>query len=485
MLLVAFVVFCFLTNHAFAESVPKNIIVMISDGCGYNQINVTSLYQYGKIESQTYDRFPVKLWVSTYSSRNLKVSEPYKEGYEPDKAWTWFDYVKSGATDSAASATAMATGFKTYNSAIGVGVDKKPLKNISQRAKELGKAVGVVTNVQFSHATPASFLAHNESRGNYAGIAQEMILDTKADVIMGCGNPLFDNNGKPVTTKINYEYVGGESVWNGLINGTTDFDLNGDNVADNSVEDCDGDGVADPWKLIQDISEFRSLTNGATPKRVIGVPKVFETLQCRRSPIADRNGDGKMDDKDSALVSKIYEDPFTQNIPSLREMVKGTLNVLDNNPKGFFLVVEGGTVDWAAGSSSLPRLIEEEIDFNNAVDSVVSWIEKNSNWKETILIITGDHETGYITGPGSGPDNDDPKDAIKPVWAPLKNNGVGKFPGMEWHSSGHTNSLLPIFVKGVGSKLFVKYADEHDPVRGAYIDDTEIAKVMFDLWTQK
>jgi len=479
--LILVLVFIVISDNTFASDTAKNIIVMISDGCGYNQIDATSLYQYGKTGSQVYESFPVKLAVSTYSIKKLDANGSYKERYDPDKAWKWFDYVKSGATDSAASATAMATGFKTYDSGIGVDANKKPLKNANQRAKELGKATGVVTSVQFSHATPAGFLAHNEARDKFVEIAQEMILDSKANIIMGCGNPFFDNNGKLISTDNNYNYVGGEVVWNNIVNGAVDFDFNGDGTIDNSVEDCDGDGVPDPWLLIQDISDFQKLMDGDTPKRVMGVPKVFETLQNKRSAITDRDGNGKIEAIDGNYARKIYEDPFNSGVPSLKDMVSGALNVLDNDPDGFFVMIEGGTVDWAASANSLPRLIEEEIEFNRAVETVVNWVEKKSSWDETLLIVTADHETGYITGPGSGPDNDDLNDSIKPIWNPLANNGAGNLPGIWWHGGGHTNSLVPIFVKGNGSELFLKYADDNDPVRGAYIDNTEIAKVIFDL----
>ncbi len=484
-ILLLALVFLTISDNTFANDAPKNIIVMISDGCGYNQIDATSLYQYGKVGSQIYESFPIRLGVSTYSIKNLDANGTYKEKYEPDQVWKWFDYVKSGATDSAAAATAMATGFKTYNSAIGVDANKKPLKNISQRAKELGKATGVVTSVQLSHATPASFLAHVEGRDKYVNIAQEMILDSKADVIMGCGNPFFDNSGKPISSNHNYYFVGGEVVWKNLLSGAVDFDLNGDSIIDNSVEDSDGDGVPDPWTLIQDLSDFQKLIDGDTPKRVIGIPKVFETLQYRRSPIADRDGNGKIEDIDGNYARNIYEDPFNSDVPSLKEMVDGSLNVLDNDPDGFFVMIEGGAIDWACHANSLPRMIEEQIEFNKAVEAVVNWVEKKSNWNETLLIITADHETGYLTGPGSGPYGDNQYDSIEPVWNPLINNGAGKLPGSWWHSGGHTNSLVPIFVKGKGSDIFLKYADDNDPIRGAYIDNTEIAKIMFELWSEK
>jgi alkaline phosphatase len=126
----------------------KNVIVMISDGCGYNQVNAASLYQYGRTGVQEYEKFPFKFAMSTYSVGS----------YDPDLAWNSFDYVKSGPTDSAAAATAMSAGVKTYDAAIGVDVEKNRLKHIAERAEELGKATGVVTTVEFSHATPAGFV---------------------------------------------------------------------------------------------------------------------------------------------------------------------------------------------------------------------------------------------------------------------------------------------------------------------------------------
>ncbi|AGL03519.1 alkaline phosphatase [Desulfoscipio gibsoniae] len=424
-----------LAKDLVAQDKPlaKNIIVMISDGCGYNQLDTASMYQYGKTGGQVYEHFPVKYGMSTYSEGS----------YDPNLAWGSFDYVKSGATDSAAAATAMSTGVKTYDAAIGVGIDGTSLKHVAERAEELGKATGVVTSVQLSHATPAGFVAHNASRNDYSGIANEMIKDSATDVIMGAGNPWFDNNGQQITAPNTFKYVGGEATWQGLVDGTLE------------VADANGDGIADPWTLIQTKDEFIDLIDDKTPERVIGVPQVFTTLQQGRS------GDDK---------AEPYAVPMNQNAPTLAEMTKGALNVLDNDSDGFFLMIEGGAIDWAGHANQSGRVIEEEIDFNKSVEAVVDWVKENSNWGETLLIVTGDHETGYLTGPGSDP-----------TWEPLVNNNAGNLPGMQWNSGSHTNSLIPFFAKGDAARLFKSYADETDPVRGKYIDNIEIAKVIFEI----
>jgi alkaline phosphatase len=102
------------------------------------------------------------------------------------------------------------------------------------------------------------------------------------------------------------------------------------------------------------------------------------------------------------------------------------------------------------------------------VEAVVDWVQKNSNWGETLLIVTGDHETGYLTGPGSDP-----------AWEPIVNNGAGVLPGMEWHSTNHTNSLMVLSAKGDAARMFSRYAVANDPVRGPYLDNTDVAHITF------
>ena len=412
---------------------PKNIIIMISDGCGYSQIEAASLYQFGRPDGWAYQQFPVKYAMSTF---------PNGGSYDPVATWADFLACKKGATDSAASATALATGIKTYAGAVGVGPDKQPLKNVLERAEEVGKATGVLTSVPFSHATPAGFLAHNEGRGNYTQIAANM-LGSRAEVVMGAGNPLYDNSGK-LRPEPKYEFVG-EPEWAALKAGTL-------------ASDADGDGQPDAWKLAESRADFQSLTTGDAPRRVCGVAMAASTLQ------EGRAGDIKAD----AFVV-----PFNENVPTLTEMTLAAFNVLDADPDGFTIMIEGGAVDWACHSNLSGRLIEEEIDFSRTVDAVIAWIEKNGGWDQNLLIVTGDHETGYLTGPGSGADG-------AAVWLPLVNNGQGKMPGVQWNYGSHTNNLIPLFARGAGSEAFAQGKVNQDPKRGAYVDNTDVARVVFE-----
>jgi alkaline phosphatase len=431
-------------NRDTLKHLPKNVIILIADGGGFNHYRAADYYECNHVPCQPYEGFPVRLAMSTY---------PAGGKYDANAAWANFNYVETGYTDSAAEATAMATGVKTYSGAIDVDVNGHTVLNLVERAEQLGKATGVITSVFFSDATPAGFVAHNSSRKNLSQIAADMINKSAADVIMGCGHPAYDADGK-LREPCDYKYIGAAD-WAGLINGS-----------------AGGDGIPDHWTIVQTRSEFQKLMTGPTPKRVLGIAQVHGTLQ------EDRSGDAH---------SPPYQVPFTQTVPTLEEMTKAALNVLDEDPNGFFVMIEGGAVDWASHDNHSGRLIEEMNDFNRSIDAVINWVNRNSNWGETLVIITADHETGHLTGlprrspsaktgPGSGqmPEG--------PVWNELVGNGVGNLPTMEWHSKDHTNSLVPFFAKGRGAQLFKDTIDGYDTVRGPYIDNTDIANVIFFLW---
>ena len=443
---------------------PKNIIIMIGDGVGYNHILATDYYL-GMV-AQVQEKFPVRLAMSHYPAKagEYEAGNPgsnyYAAAYNPSKAWKDTAFLKRDYTESAAAATAIATGFKTYNNSIGMSVDHDTLTNLVQWAKAMGKAAGVVTTVEFSHATPAGFVAHNTSRSNYAQIAYEMLTDSRCDVIMGCGDPMYDDDGILMKSGWkNAKYVGDSTFWQQIIKGSgrqTRFLVNG---KQKTVLDSDGDGKPDAWTLIRNLNDFRALQKGKTPKRVLGCPNVYETLQQSRTC---RNGETKN--------STPYATPLIATVPTLAEMVGGALNVLDNNQKGFFVMIEGGATDWASHANQKGRLIEEMKGFFEAVDAVYAWVEKNSNWNETMLIVTGDHETGLLWGE-------------KP-FMPLVDRGKGNMPVMNFNSNDHTNSLIPFYAKGAGSELYLNFADERDSVRGPFIQNAEIAQLIHLLWVK-
>lgn len=437
---------------------------MIGDGVGYNHM-VAANYYLG-MAAQVHEKFPVKLALAHYPAKagEYREGKPesnfYASGYNPSLAWKDTASLKRNYTESAAAATALATGFKTYNNAVGMSLEYDTLENLVERAKSLGKSAGVVTSVEFCHATPAGFVAHNVMRSNYSKIAAEMLFNSRCDVIMGCGEPGFDNNGVAMPGKWNKsKYVIDSAFWSGFTAGSgkqTTFSVK-DTLR--TVADVDGDRKPDPWTMIRSVDEFRSLVRGKTPKRVLGCPLVNETLQQSRSA---QNGEDKN--------SPPFVTPLVPTVPSLSEMTSGALNVLDNNPKGFFVMIEGGATDWASHSNQKGRLIEEMISFYDAVNAAVAWVEENSSWDETMLVVTGDHETGLLWGE-------------KP-FVPLENKGKGNLPVMNFYSGDHSNSLIPFFAKGAGSEFYQAFADERDSVRGPFIQNAEVAQLIKLLWNR-
>ena len=143
------------------NAVPTNIILYIGDGMGVSQVSAEKLTR-GKINLE---RFKSVGLLTTYSAS---------------------DFV----TESAAAATAMATGFKTYNGALSVSTDQKPLKTVFEYAEEDGKSTGVIATCTITHATPAAFLVHVPGRNEHAEIA-EQIVSSGVDVIIGGGWAYF------------------------------------------------------------------------------------------------------------------------------------------------------------------------------------------------------------------------------------------------------------------------------------------------------
>ncbi|MDZ7371009.1 MAG: alkaline phosphatase [candidate division KSB1 bacterium] len=432
-------VFCFaLLAGCSAAKAPKNVILIIGDGMGFNQMEAASCWIYGQEGSLIAQKFPIKAAVATFSASG--------HGYDPQKAATDFEYLKLKPTDSAAAATAMACGVKTRNGAIGVDTLGMPLPNVFEQAEKVGRSTGVVTSVPFSHATPAGFIAHDTSRGNYHIIAEQMLLQSAAEVVVGGGHPFYNFDGE-LRAVPKFEYVD-EMVWQRV-------------TKDGAGADADGDGVPDPWTFVDSRAGFQQVL-AAPPKRLFGVAPVASTLQFSR-----RGGENQR---------VPFEPPLTDNMPSLAELSSAALAVLEKNPKGFYVMIEAGAIDWACHANHSARLIEEMRDFENTVKTVVEWVESRSSWEETLLIVTADHETGYLWGPNAG--NIEENGNKRAFYPPIVNRGRNSLPDMQWHSDNHSNQLVPLYAKGKGAEQLLKTVRGKDSIRGDYIDNTDIPAVL-------
>jgi len=264
-------------------------------------------------------------------------------------------------------------------------------------------------------------------------------------VIMGCGHPGFRDDGQTTASPGTYQFVGGKATWDALKQGTL------------SVQDCDGDGKSDPWTLIDSRARFQDLiVTRNPPRRVLGLAPIRSTLQ------EFRPGDPAADPGAAPLI---------QSVPTLSEMSLGALNVLGGNPKGFFLMIEGGAIDWACHANRKGRMIEETLAFKDAIEAVTRWVQYNSNWNETLVIVVADHETGLLWGPTAGRFN------------PVVGRGVGHVPAMTFNSDYHTNQLVQFFAKGprpVGLWLR-QIPKKQDPRRGEYLDNTDLGRLLIGL----
>ena len=202
---------------------------------------------------------------------------------------------------------------------------------------------------------------------------------------------------------------------------------------------------------------------------MIGLAQTGDTLQANRNRPADPANISVVRGNASGV-------PFNENVPTLVEMTAGAINYLSRNPNGFFLMVEGGAVDWMAHGNNTARIIEEQVDFDRSVAWAIDWVNTFSNWDETLLIVLTDHGNGMPMGPNS--------DTIP--FQPIENRGQGVLPGVLWHYGTHTNENTLLWAKGAGSERLydfvvgtdfglVEFLQFND---GRYIDNTAIYPVM-------
>ncbi|ACF13156.1 Alkaline phosphatase [Chloroherpeton thalassium ATCC 35110] len=241
-------------------------------------------------------------------------------------------------TGSAAAATALATGHKTSIGTIAKTADhSENLKTIAEMAHETGMKVGIISSVSIDHATPACFYAHENERGNYNNIAAQMALS-------------------------GFDYFAG-----GFAKGY--FQHYRD-------KDPEGDG--------KDI--VKEMQNA-------GYQIVSTKVALQATPKGKKCWAYTSYDKDAALYYNIDEDKSARTI-SLAEFTSEGIRLL-NQPNGFFMMVEGGKIDWACHANDAVCAVREVAEFDKAIGEAIKFYE--SHKKETLIVVTGDHECGGLT----------------------------------------------------------------------------------------
>ncbi len=331
-----------------SKSKPKNIILMVGDGMGVAQIYAGFTGNKGK----------------------LNLERCTAIGFHKNQSAD--NYV----TDSAAGATALASGQKTYNGAIGVDAAGKPIPTILEIAEQKGLATGLVATCSITHATPACFISHQASRGLNEAIALDF-LKTDIDVFIGGGRNYFSKRSDGINLNDSLKARG--------------------------------------YQIANSISEVQQITKG----------KVAAFLA----------------DEQQARFSEGRGDELVKSTEAAIRLLKG-------NKKGLFMMIEGSQIDWGGHDNNTQYIVEEMIDFDNAIGKALDFAAADGN---TLVIITADHETGGFSLVGGD----------------MKTGTVeGKFT-----TGHHTGVMIPVFAFGPGSEKF----------SGIY-ENTDIYKKMYEAF---
>ncbi len=291
----------------------------------------------------------------------------------PVSGWARTASANSAVTDSAAAATAIATGVKTDNGKIAMDPSGQPLETILEQAKARGMAVGLVTTTQIAHATPAAFAAHVISRGNMVEIARQMIA-LGVDVLLGGGEDEF----LPTTVTGCYPEPGERTDGRNLI----------------------AEAIAAGYTYVCNEADLAAVNPAATT-RLLGL---FA---------------------DEGMVR-----PFS---PPLHQMTRKAIEILSRDPDGFFLMVEGGQIDWASHANDATNAITDTIGLDWSVAVAQAYAASTS---DVLIIVTADHETGGMQVDLTAGDQG-------PFYMP---DGTPFY--VSWSTTGHTGVDVPTTAQG-------------------------------------
>lgn len=301
----------------------KYVFYFIGDGMGVNQVQGTEIYR-AELEEKMgispllFTQFPYSTVALTNSGTNR-------------------------VTDSAAAGTALATGYKTKNSAIGVLKDQQtPVNSVAVWAKNKGCRVGIATSVTVNHATPGAFYAHAAKRTLYHEIGKDL-YKTGFDFYAGSDfRDVTDPDNPPA-----------ENLY-------TMADKNGYTIARGYKEYLKKSKKADKMIMLQ--------TEEASKHEYASIPYAIDR----------KKGD-----------------------LTLQDITRSAINFLSKDPsKGFFLMVEGGKIDWACHSNDAATVFHEIIDFDSAIKTAYEFYSQHPD--ETLIVVTADHETGgFVLGTGT------------------------------------------------------------------------------------
>lgn len=312
-------------------------------------------------------------------------------------------------TCSSASGTAISCGVKTNNGYLGIDPEGNRLESFAYKLHKEGYNIGIMSTVPVNHATPAAFYGHNISRNAYYSISQEI-------------------------PQSGFEFFAGEGF----------LDYYGQ------------DGKQEP------ITDYLA-ENGTT---VCFSAEEFETAKASAKQIVLCQPSTKEQDAEAYTVGDDDKEDFT-----LGEMLEKCLDYIGED-EPFFVMCEGGKIDWDAHDNQTMPMIAEIIDFNGAIDVAYEFYKAHPD--ETLIVVTADHETGGIAlgGPGGTSKNGD-----NIYWDVFEKAGVTGADGkvdsekkkelnreanIGWTTTGHAGSPVPVYAMGKGAEKFAGRMDNTD-----------------------
>lgn len=337
-------------RDSLSNKTVKNVILLIGDGMGDSEITSARNYAMGAGGFfKGIDALPLTGQYTHYSL-DKKTQKP--------------DYV----TDSAASATAWSSGVKTYNGALGVDVFGKDHVTLLELAKKAGKATGNVSTAELQDATPAAQFAHVTGRKCYG----------PEETSEKCGSNALENGGRG-------------SITEQMIAGRADVTLGGgaksfSQVAktgewkDRSLRE---QALARGYVIVENLDDLNAIKQADQQKPLLGLFSPGNMPVRWQGPKASYHGNL---DKPPVVCENNAE--RTKDIPTLAVMTEKAIDLLKNNEKGFFLQVEGASIDKQDHAANPCGQFGETVDLDEAVQKALEFARADGN---TLVIVTADH----------------------------------------------------------------------------------------------
>ncbi|WP_083259668.1 alkaline phosphatase [Cellulosimicrobium cellulans] len=378
----------------------RNVIFIQGDGLGMSHREVIRLATVGKDGQLAMDSLEHAGWTTTDSA-------------DPEEA----------VTDSAAGATAFASGVRTYNGAVGVDAAGNPVPTLLERARDAGKATGLVTTAQVTDATPGAFGAHVPDRGDQSEIARQFLESSRPDVILGGGEDWWYPEGDP-------------GAW-----------------PDNPPEDPTEQSRGTAGNLVE-----RAQDLGYTY-----VTDADELAAARRAPLLGLFANEEMFQQRNEGEGDVY----APAVP-LVDMTAKALDVLSRDRDGFFLVVEEEAVDEFAHRSNATRTIQA----GQALDETVALaLDFAAHHRGTLVLVVGDHATGGLAIENVD-DEDESGEGATAEDGPFDLAGTDLQFTVDWTTGGHTGEATPLTAQGPGAQHLdgaLRNTDVHDVVLQAML----------------